>query len=177
VVAITLTHFSSESTTTTPFLTYTNPHHGVSIQYHSDWTKNETVVGNQFVEFNSSQINNIGGNPVATVRIGTYPSSSSLSDDLRNDINGYQKNPNAWPNFQLLGGGNSTLAGQPAYSFTGTYKLPGTSEGYGVARQVTVIGTIMNSKVYYIQASIDADQYSNYLPIVQKMIKSFAISA
>ena len=37
-------------------------------------------------------------------------------------------------------------------------------------------GTIVGSKVYSIQANIDAGQYSNYFPIIQKMIDSFRIT-
>jgi hypothetical protein len=64
-----------------------------------------------------------------------------------------------------------TLAGQAAYIFVFEYT---TSSGLPVKAVET--GTIVGSKVYYIQTLIDADQYFIYIPTVQKMIYSFTIS-
>ena len=166
---------TTSSPTTTGFVNYSNTNYGVSILYPDDWIKNETIhktwVGAPFVEFHS---NGTGYAQNATVRIGTYASPYSLGDILKNELLAYGKNPNAYPNFRVIGSGNSTLAGKPAFTYTGTYD---GGSFYSPTTEITVIGTVVNGHVYYIKASYDPGKYVLYEPIIQNMIKSFTPSA
>jgi hypothetical protein len=67
----------------------------------------------------------------------------------------------------------ATLGGQPAYKFVYEF-TPKADKFIGVA-----MGTIVGSKMYYLQAIIEAYQYSNYIPIVERerVINSYTLSA
>ncbi len=39
------------------------------------------------------------------------------------------------------------------------------------------IGTVRNSKAYYITYTAEATQFSQFLPVAEEMIKSFEINA
>ena len=64
------------------------------------------------------------------------------------------------------------MGGQPAYKLIGTY----TDSGPAVKFTVIETGTVVGFRIYYIYALVKADQYFNYLPIIDKMINSFAIN-
>jgi PsbP-like protein len=156
--------------TTQQFPTYQNPTYGVTIQYPSDWIKNETMQGSLFVKFDSSQA--YKGYYIAEVRLGTYNSpSGNLTDFLNNEINSYRKSP-SYQNLIIADNNtNSTLAGRPAYRVV----LTATNPYSGIIYTTIETGTIIGSKVYYIHSLVIADQYSNYFPIIQKMIDSLEI--
>ena len=63
---------------------------------------------------------------------------------------------------------NTTLSNQPAYLLVSTFK-----DG----RTLREIGTIIGDKEYTIQYYDKSDDYSTFLPIVNKMINSFSINA
>jgi len=150
-------------------VTYLNPTYGIKMQYPSNWIKNETESGSRYVEFYSPQTNS-KGDIMVLVNLGrTNWGSSNLTDVLRNEINSYQD----FANFRLIDyRTNTTLAGQPAFKFLFEYtNIDGVSQG-GVET-----GTVVGSKVYWIEVLIDADQFSQYYPTAQNMIDSFVFYA
>jgi PsbP len=157
---------------TQQFIRYQNPTHGVSIQYPSDWSTDKTKIGDQFISFYfpNSKVQEFS---IVEVGLAAYKSSSSSLDHLlKSVINSYLHDKHTFPNFQIIDSNtSSTLAGKPAYKLTATYFDPGTK----IPTKVIETGTIVGSKVYYIQVLIDADQYSNYFPTIRKMIDSFTI--
>ncbi|MGC1928534.1 MAG: hypothetical protein WA667_06130 [Candidatus Nitrosopolaris sp.] len=139
------------------------------MQYPSDWTKeSHSPPRTDFATFDSLQTNS-KDHSIAEVRLGTFDKASSLSHDLKTEINGYLKD---WSGQAVDSNTSSTLAGQSAFKLLGTY-----TTSYGIDQKVVETGTIVGSKVYYIKALIDADQYSNYIPIVEQMINSYTLSA
>src|SRR6185437_723213 len=57
------------------------------------------------------------------------------------------------------------------------YKLEFTSNYNGINKTIIETGTIIGSKVYYINVIVDTDQYSKYLPMIQKMIDTFQVGS
>jgi hypothetical protein len=149
---------------------YQNPTYGVTIQYPSDWIKNETKSDDRIVQFVTPQTDSKGNN-IATVNLGISSyGSSSLTDNMRNEINSYD--PTDFPHFRIVDSNtSSTLAGQPAFKFVFEYMNTGD-----VATRGVEIGNIVGSKVYWIDVVIDADQYSKYFPTSEKMIDSYTLS-
>ena len=66
---------------------------------------------------------------------------------------------------------SSKLAGRSAYTIIGTYQNRSTG-----LQKLMEVGTIIGEKAYSVQYIADASQYSQYLPIVQKMIDSLVIN-
>jgi hypothetical protein len=64
-----------------------------------------------------------------------------------------------------------TLAGKAAYFLIGTYH-----DHYAGLQKVSEIGTITGNKAYSIQYIADAPRYSEFLPIILKMIHSLHIT-
>jgi YVTN family beta-propeller protein len=155
----------------TNYLTYQNPTLGVKIRYPITWIKNETRINQIFVTFDSPQIDSKGYN-TAEIKLGidTTPTSINLTEYLNNEKETYRDNKN-FTNFQVIKNSvNSYIAGQPAYSLVFTYTSSSSHINYVVIETGTVVN---NSKVDWIYVLIEADHYSNYLPIVEKMINSF----
>ena len=65
---------------------------------------------------------------------------------------------------------SSILAGKPAY------KLVYSDEDDEIYYKTLDIGTIIGDKVYSIRYIAKEEQYSEYLPTIQKMINSFKIA-
>jgi hypothetical protein len=162
----------------TGLLRYENSTYGVSVQYPSDWTKNETNYFDKssqyqdIVSFNSPGANTEGNYIVGfSITTDRYPSSLDLNKYMKNEIKNLRDDPqNA--NFQLLESStNSFLGGHPAYKTVYTYTPPDSH----IIHQYIETGTLIDGKVYYIYVIVDADKYPYYLPTIQKMIDSFQI--
>jgi hypothetical protein len=84
----------------------------------------------------------------------------------------YENRPSDFHAFKLLelSTNSSILAGKPAYRIIGTYQKP----PFGLQKLIEV-GTIIGGKAYSVQYIAYACQYSNYLLLVQKMIRSLVI--
>jgi hypothetical protein len=66
---------------------------------------------------------------------------------------------------------NSSLAGNRAYTVVWTYTHP----TYGIRKSIEIATVIGGGKGYFVDYTAAAAKFSNYLPIVQKMIESFEI--
>jgi hypothetical protein len=160
--------------TNTTYTTYTNNDTGVSMQYPSNWIRNDTQNGQIYATFDSNETDakNIY---LVEIRLGIDNTTSNpdLNSYLQNSI-GYYKSPsNGYQNFQVIESGtNYNMSGQPSYKLVGTYFEPNA----GVKNTIIETATIVGSSVYYVDAIIQSDQYFNYLPIINNIINSFQIN-
>jgi YVTN family beta-propeller protein len=155
----------------TNYLTYQNPTLGAKIRYPIDWIKNETTINQIVATFDSPQIDSTG-HYTAEVKLGIDTSSRTinLNEYLIKEKENYVDNKN-FTNFHVINDTvNSYIAGQPAYSFVCMYTSSSSHINYVAIKTGTMVN---NSKVDWIFVLIEADHYSYYLPIVQKMINSF----
>jgi len=103
---------------------------------------------------------------------GLEASGFPINDYLTRSIDGYQSDPQTFPNFQLISSDtNTVLACHSAHSLVGTYY----DLDHGT-QKVLETGTVIDDKGYYIQYIADEPKYSALLPTVQNMINSFEIS-
>jgi serine/threonine-protein kinase len=63
----------------------------------------------------------------------------------------------------------------PAYKLVYTFTLPEWEYGESINIKAMEVGTLVNDKIYYITYSAESRNYSNYLPIAQKMVGSFEL--
>jgi Tfp pilus assembly protein PilF len=160
----------------TGYLTYTNPTYNISINYPSDWTKEEgagttaastgsftdivTFVPNKYVYDTNDPV-------FLSVVIDTQP-KSNLDSILKDQISSYKK---TFKKIHIISSDTqSTLAGKPAYSLT----MSANDNGLPVKNLET--GVLIGDSVYYIQYEADQDKYDIYLPAVQNMVKSIQVS-
>jgi hypothetical protein len=107
------------------------------------------------------------GYSVANIHIGVEPTIMTLTDYIHSTItNDYEM----FHDFKLLElETNVTLAGHRAYRLLGKYQDTSGSQ------KIIDVGTIVDSKVYYVQYIVNTSEYSNYLPILQHMTDSLGI--
>jgi hypothetical protein len=156
------------------YLDYKDISHGVSIQYPSNWIKNETQDGLVFASFFSPETDSRNFY-VANffLEIDNQPSSFNLDTYVKDTIDGYKSNSALYKNFKVTESGTKyTLAGYPAYKLIATFTDPDS----GIRNKLLETGIVVGSSIYYIYAVVDADEYSHYLPIINSMINSFQIT-
>lgn len=166
---------ANSSSTTSPitnYTNYTNTNYGVSIQYPSNWLKNDTSHGQTFVEFNSPEVDSKNFyNVDFRLAIDNTTSNPDLNSYLQSAISSY-KSSSDFQNFEVIESGtNYNLAGQQAYKLIGIYTDPA-----GIKNTAIEIGTKVGSSIYYIQTLVDSDQYFNYLPVINNMTNSFTLN-
>ena len=160
------------------FRTYENPAYGIQIQYPSTWI---IYAGDMFSGDDAIDIVSFLG-PVKSDTKAHAPSLyisiiSPPSPDLNLNLNEYltriTNDYNAkLKEFKVIESNtNSILAGKPAY------KLVFTDEEDEIYYKTMDIGTIIGDKVYVLSYVAQREQYSDYLPTVQKMINSLKITA
>jgi hypothetical protein len=172
------------STMTTPtisgstFLTYTNPILGLKIQYPSNWLKMErpyNLTGNStIVSFfsplenasSTGKISGVSGAFVPYVDIFVFDSKNmSLNELINATINNFA-NANLTQSNRITINGNN-----PAYMLFYNVAIGGDEF------KKLQVWTINGGKVYVITYNSQSALYSNYLPIIQKMIKSLEITS
>lgn len=170
------------------FSTYDNPTLGIRMQYPSNWspieygynaTTNNTVVRFLSTSKTGSELGNVSGvsgNFVPYVDVFVFDSKNmSLDQIVKGRINYFSNNTDfaiheSQP-FALNNGSNKNNANkQPAYMLDYTATVGGDE----LFRKMQVY-TIFDSKVYVITFTSQQALFSNYTPIVQKMINSFVI--
>lgn len=158
------------------FKTYENPTYGINIQYPSNWRTDEgDVYADDYVTDVVSFIAPVISDsesyaPSLSISIDTLPPNlnENLNEYLTRITNDYG---DTLKDFEVIESDtNSILSGKPAY------KLVSTDEEDGIDYKSLEMGTIIGDKVYYITYDAEEEQYSNYLPTVQKMIKSLEIN-
>jgi hypothetical protein len=103
----------------------------------------------------------------------SFSSGTTLEKILKAIIKDYKGNRESF-NFQVIKSTtDATLAGLPAYMFVYTQ----IDKGDGLPEKGQEIGVLIHDKLYFINYSADPDKYSNYLPMVQKIIESFKLKS
>jgi hypothetical protein len=157
------------------FKLYENPIYDIQIQYPSNWRINvgETFSTDDIVSFlPPARADSEADRPSLIISIvSTYNRSSylNLNEYLTRVTKGYD---NIYFDFKVIESStNSIIAGEPAY------KLVFTRVGYGNINYKSMeIGTIIGNKVYSVTYTAEEEQYSDYLPTIQKMIDSLKIN-
>ena len=159
-------------------LIYTNPAYGLRIQYHYNWIVEGTSypTGAGGVVITSFYLSD-ARNGLPFFRIGVDNLTKEFPHEHTVNINKYlsksfeNKNSTGFPNIRFLEHNtNNTLAGNPAYTIVWTY----TNPVYGERKSIE-IGTIIGNKGYFVDYTTAKTKFQNYLPLAQKMIKSFEI--
>lgn len=149
------------------FLSYRNSTFGISVQYPSNWTKEENhnlTSSGRIVKFSSSQ-----GTPDATLNIivgNRLPSDMSLEQFSAASINDLR---HSFPSFDLQQSNSTTLGGLPAHRVVYTAEV---APGSGV--KFMQVWTIKDARDFVITDASLPGNFSTYLPTIQHMIDSFA---
>ena len=109
-------------------------------------------------------------------RIGTDDLTKEFPNLQNVSINHYlqrslaHKNSTGFPGFNLIESdtNNRRLAGNLAYTVVWTY----TNPSYGMRKSIE-IATIIGSRAYFVDYTAATTNFSKYLPVAEKMIKSF----
>jgi hypothetical protein len=172
---------SNTNTTTSNFLTYNNPILGIQIQYPSDWSviensynpeaENNTIVGFFAQSKTSSELGNISGvsgSFVPYLDIYVFDSKNmSLDKIIDATVNKFRNNENFVINeskpFAVKGN-------HPAHMLVYD-TIVGGDEFFRKMQVYSMFG----SKIYVLSFTSQHALFSNYIPIVQKMVSSFEI--
>lgn len=172
---------SNTNTTTSNFLTYNNPILGIQIQYPSDWSviensynpeaENNTIVGFFAQSKTSSELGNISGvsgSFVPYLDIYVFDSKKMSFDKIIDaTVNKFRNNEN----FVINESKPFTIKGnQPAHMLVYD-AIVGGDEFF---RKMQVYSTF-GSKIYVLSFTSQQASFSNYLPLVQKIVSSFEI--
>jgi hypothetical protein len=165
------------------FRTYENPAYGIQIQYPSTWIVYADDVFSDNDDNNDASIDIVSflgpvkGDteayaPSLYISIDNPPSSDlnlNLNECLTRITNDYEA---GLKEFKVIESdtNSSILAGRAAY------KLVFTDEEDEIYYKTMDIGIIIEDKVYSIRYAAEKEQYSDYLPTVQKMINSLNIT-
>jgi eukaryotic-like serine/threonine-protein kinase len=159
------------------FKLYENITYGIKIEYPSNWTIEEegdedsdNVI--DVVSFFAPVRNNSETvTPSLYITIDNPPLNliENLNEYLRTTINDY----NDSQDFQVIESNtnSSTLGGYPAYKLVYT-----DVDEDNINYKDMEIGTIIGDKVYLVTYDAAEEEYSVYLPTVQKMIDSLKIT-
>ena len=172
---------TNTNTTTSNFLTYNNPILGIQIQYPSNWSvtentynpeaENNTIVGFFAQSKTSSELGNISGvsgSFVPYLDIYVFDSKNMSFDKIVDaTVNKFRNNENFVINeskpFAVKGN-------HPAHILV--YDAIVGGDEFFRKMQVYVMS---GDKIYLISFTSQQALFSNYLPIVQKMVSSFEI--
>jgi eukaryotic-like serine/threonine-protein kinase len=172
---------NTNTTATSNFLTYNNPILGIQIQYPSNWSvtentynpeaENNTIVGFFAQSKTSSELGNISGvsgSFVPYLDIYVFDSKNmSLDKIIDATVNKFRNNENFVINeskpFAVTGN-------HPAHMLV--YDAIVGGDEFFRKMQVYVMS---GDKIYLISFTSQQALFSNYIPIVQKMVSSFEI--
>ena len=163
-------------TTDNTFKRYENPTYGINIQYPSNWRVDEgDVYADDYVTDIVSFIAPITSNTEA------YAPSLSISIDnpppnLNEKLNEYLTRittdySDTYEDIQVIESNTNSIVAVKA-----AYKLVFTDEEDGIDYKSMEIGTIIGDKVYFVTYYAEEEQYSDYLPTIQKMISSLEMT-
>jgi hypothetical protein len=164
------------------FKTYQNATSGIQIQYPSNWTIDESDIDSDdnltdIVSFFAPVRNDLETDGpsfyISYISIDN-PLSSNLSKNLDEYLTTTINDYNDTQDFKVIESNtNSILADKPAYKLVFT-DVDDDNNYY----KSMEIGTIIGDKIYFVtyDAEGEEEQYSNYLPTVQKMIDSLNIT-
>jgi hypothetical protein len=151
------------------FLTYEDIATGISIQFPSNWEKSVNL--DNFVTFRAP--------PETDTRI--YPAALGLKiQDLSSQNVSLQEVTKvqmsdlktANPDLKLSESTSTTLAGKPAHKVVFS-----ATDNNQVERKAMQLWTVIDDKAILITYKAQSDKYSNYLPTIEKMIKSLKVKS
>lgn len=172
---------ASNTNTTSNFLTYNNPILGIQIQYPSDWSviensynpeaENNTIVGFFAQSKTSSELGNISGVSgifVPYLDIYVFDSKNMTFDKIVDaTVNKFRNNENFVINESKP---FAVKNNHPAHILV--YDAIVGGDEFFRKMQVYVMS---GDKIYLISFTSQQALFSNYLPIVQKVVSSFEI--
>ena len=102
--------------------TFHDLNHNISIQYPSNWIKNETQNGQTYLAFDSPETNakNIYVLNVF-LNIDDQPSSSNLNDYIKNTISSYKSDSSLYKKFKVIESGTELYLGRVSRLQTNIY--------------------------------------------------------
>jgi serine/threonine-protein kinase len=159
-IIIAASQLMSHSATPTLSATYESPA-GFSIQYPSDWVKNEPQTGAVYVSF-GLPTKNPAENLNVLVNASGNRTLSNVSDAAIAEV---QRN---YPDFAALDRGNTTLGGYPAYEILYT-----TFTNSGGRLKIMQIWTVKDGYLYALTYKGSSSTFDKYLGTAQQMIDSF----
>jgi serine/threonine-protein kinase len=147
---------------------YDNTAQGIKIKYPDNWTKQEesnaiTKEVVQFISPKESDADKFQERLIVTVE----PTSNKTLDEYTKLSK--QEILNLDKNAKIAEEGESTLAGKSGYRVVYT-----TKEGNQEFKKLNV-WTMKNDKAYLITYEAEAGKYDQFLPVVEKMIKSLEV--
>ena len=172
---------TNTNTTTSNFLTYNNPILGIQIQYPSNWSvtentynpeaENNTIVGFFAQSKTSSELGNISGvsgSFVPYLDIYVFDSKNMSFDKIVDaTVNKFRNNENFLINESKP---FAVKDNHPAHILVYDAIVGGDE----LFRKMQVY-SMFGSKIYVLSFTSQQALFSNYLPIVQKMVSSFEI--
>jgi hypothetical protein len=154
---------TAQTNETEDVLLYDNPNLGFTLEYPSNWTKEESLT---FLSpIMSAAIDEAPESIAVTTEV--IPSNLTL-DDYSSSALSILKGQ--FPNLKLLETNNSTLSGFPAHQIVYTY----TTDGLDLKNMQ--IWTIVDGMVYAITYGGTINEFNDSLPVIQNMIDSFQIT-
>ncbi|WP_232224203.1 serine/threonine-protein kinase [Mastigocladopsis repens] len=153
------------------FLSYENSQYDIKIKYAEGWIKQEQ--GDFFgevAEFFPTDKNLSHSCPLEmAIRINDLPKKLLSLEEYKNLAVKKIKNNNPSTHITDESSPTTTLSNFRAY------KLIYTRQDGKCHLRVMETGTVRHNKAYYITYTAESSQYSNFLPIAEKMINSFQI--
>jgi ribosomal protein L37E len=150
---------------TSEFVTWESPAYGVKINYPSHWLKDEkSLKPPLFVGFKSPK-ENPSDIILESVAIGIHkPTNGTLEELVQVSISAHRKK---YHDFTLIESAPTTLAGRQAHRMV--YDANG--------RRFMIVLTLEKNRPYQVLYIAEPSKFDSYLPIVQKMLDSFEITA
>ena len=155
-----VTGSETNATALSNFITYENPIYGIRIQYPYNWITREDILDIQTLEDSPFGIG------VGIERLSFQ--ESTMTEYIQESID-LLKYPDP-DDFRIIElNMNSSVGGKPAFKYIFSYLENNIKQMY------LQIGTIIAGKVYYIYFSAPEQEFSQYLPTIEKMIDSVKI--
>jgi eukaryotic-like serine/threonine-protein kinase len=143
-------------------LIYDNPNLGFTLEYPSDWMKEESL------SFISPRLS-ISDKAPESIAVTTEPNLSNLTLEEYSDSS-LSVLESQFSNYTLIESSNSTLSGYPAHQILYTYTLE------DVDLKNLQIWTIADDIVYVLTYGGTTKEFEDSLPVIQNMIDSFEIT-
>jgi serine/threonine-protein kinase len=143
-------------------LVYDNSNLGFTLEYPSDWIKEESL------SFVSPRLS-VSDEAPESIAVTTEPNISNLTLQEYSDSS-LSILESQFPNFTLIESSNSTLSGYPSYQILYTYTFE------DVDLKNLQIWTIADDMVYVLTYGGTTKEFDNSFPVIQNMVDSFEIT-
>jgi hypothetical protein len=146
------------------FLTYDDLITGFSMKYPSDWDRSQHI--DKSVTFVAPRESNSETNPPGiAVMVKDIGSNTTMNSITQTQLNTLEK---LYPDIQVLESIETTFLGYPAHMIIFT-----ATDNTQNLRKAMQIWFKEDTKVYLITYKSDNDNFSKYLPTIDKMLNSF----